>query len=69
MKAFDDELKIKVDLQQRGKYWKLWRRKATVEFWSLAKRYLTWFFVRVLRIKSLTGQRHEVGRDKTSIFR
>ena len=69
VKAFDDELKIKVDLQQRGKYWKLWRRKATVEFWSLAKRYLTWFFVRVLRIKSLTGQRHEVGRDKTSIFR
>ena len=69
VKEFDDELLIKMQLQRQGRYRRLWWRKATVEFWSLAKRYLTWFFVRVLRIKSLTGQRHEVDRDTMSIFR
>ena len=67
--AFDRELQIKVALQRAGRYRRLWWRKATVEFWSLAKRYLSWFFVRVLRIKSLTGRRDEVAREKTSIFR
>lgn len=69
VKEFDDELQLKRELQREGKYRRLWLRKASVEFWSLASRYFKWFFVRVLRIKSVTGQRHEVERDKMSIFR
>ncbi|MEX2588153.1 MAG: Coenzyme F420 hydrogenase/dehydrogenase, beta subunit C-terminal domain [Actinomycetota bacterium] len=69
VRRFDNRLLAKLALQRAAKYRQLWWRKASVEAWPLAKRYLTWFFVRVLKIKSLTGKRKEVGREKTSIFR
>jgi coenzyme F420-reducing hydrogenase beta subunit len=59
----------KVALQRSSKYMALKYRKMTIELWPFLKRYLRWFFVRILKIKSMTGQRKEIPKDKTSIFR
>jgi coenzyme F420 hydrogenase subunit beta len=66
---FHRELTRKLELQRAARYRFLWVRKLTVEFRRFAERYLKWFFVRVLKIKSLTGQRKELPKDKLSIFR
>ena len=66
---FHKELTRKLELQRAGRYRYLWIRKLTVEFRRFAERYLRWFFVRVLKIKSLTGRRREVPKDQMSIFR
>jgi coenzyme F420-reducing hydrogenase beta subunit len=67
--VFDRELQHKLALQAAGRYRALWRRKATKEFPRLAKRYLDWFLVRIVRIKSLTGRRQEVSAEKIRVFR
>lgn len=66
---FHKELARKLELQWAGRYRFLWVRKLTVEFRKFAERYLRWFLVRVLKIKSLTGRRKELPREKLSIFR
>lgn len=66
---FHRELKKKLKLQDDRRYRRLWWRKLTREFPRLAKRYLEWFLVRIVRIKSLTGKREEVSRDQIRIFR
>ena len=55
-------------LQREGRYRTLWWRKATVEFPRFAARYFRWFAVRILRIKSLTGQRKEISRERLRDF-
>jgi len=67
--AFHRELTTKLEMQHRGAYRRLWWRKATREFPKLAKRYIEWFFVRIVKIKSLTGRRQEVANDRVRIFR
>ncbi|MCZ7528818.1 MAG: Coenzyme F420 hydrogenase/dehydrogenase, beta subunit C-terminal domain [Acidimicrobiia bacterium] len=69
VEAFHREVLRKRELQGQGRYRRLWWRKATADLWPLARRYLRWFFVRVLRVKSLTGRRREIGREKTQVFR
>jgi hypothetical protein len=66
---FHKELTRKLQLQRAGRYRYLWIRKLTVEFRRFAGRYLTWFFVRVLKVKSLTGKRKELPKEQLSIFR
>lgn len=66
---FHHELQIKLRLQDQRRYRRLWWRKLIRESPRLAKRYLDWFLVRILRIKSLTRSRQELGRDKIRIFR
>ena len=66
---FHEELQLKLRLQDQRRYRRLWWRKLTKEAPRLAKRYLDWFLVRILRIKSLTGKREEVSRDQIRIFR
>lgn len=66
---FHRELTLKLRLQRQGRYRRLWWRKATLELPRFAKRYLVWFLVRVLKIKSLLGKRREVSRGKMAIFR
>ena len=66
---FHRELNRKLALQWARRYRYLKLRKATVELPRHVKRYLDWFLVRVLRIKSLTGQRKEVPRDQLRDFR
>ncbi|HEC08495.1 MAG TPA: hypothetical protein ENI86_02875 [Acidimicrobiales bacterium] len=66
---FHKELVRKQELQARGDYRFLWWRKATKELPRHLKKYLDWFLVRVLRIKSLKGERQELSRDDMAVFR
>jgi coenzyme F420 hydrogenase subunit beta len=66
---FHNELHIKLNLQRNRRYRQLWWRKATIEAPHLLKRYLTWFAVRILRLKSLTGKRQEVSKFQLKGFR
>jgi hypothetical protein len=66
---FRRELERKLALQRAGRYRFLRWRKGTRELPTFLKRYLRWFLVRILRIKSLTGKRHEVARDRLADFR
>lgn len=66
---FHRSLSRKLELQRSRRYRWLWWRKATVEFGSLVRRYVAWFLVRILRIKSLLGKRQEVSREKIRKFR
>ena len=69
VERFHRELMAKLRLQHSRKYRLLWWRKATLGAPAMLRRYATWFFVRVVRIKSILGRREEVPRDKTKIFR
>lgn len=66
---FYKELNRKLQLQWARKYKYLRVRKATVELPKHVKKYLDWFFVRILRVKSLTGKRKEVSRSQLRDFR
>jgi coenzyme F420-reducing hydrogenase beta subunit len=66
--AFHRRFMLKRKLQQQGRYRALWWRKATIEFPRFAARYFRWFAVRILRIKSLTGQRKEISRAQLHDF-
>ncbi len=66
---FHRELERKLELQRAGRYRFLRWRKATKELRRFLGRYLRWFLVRILRIKSLTGKRHEVSRQQLADFR
>ena len=66
---FRRELERKLELQRAGRYRYLWWRKATKELRRFLARYLEWFLVRVVKIKSLLGRRQEVPKEKISIFR
>jgi hypothetical protein len=66
---FRAELERKLELQWAGRYRYLWGRKATKELRRFLMRYVEWFLVRVVKIKSLLGRRQEVSKEKISIFR
>lgn len=66
---FHKELQRKLALQWASRYRFLRVRKATVELPTHVSRYLDWFLVRVVRIKSLTGKRKEVPRAQLRDFR
>jgi coenzyme F420-reducing hydrogenase beta subunit len=66
---FRTELERKLELQWAGRYRYLWGRKATKELRRFLMRYVEWFLVRVVKIKSLLGRRQEVSKEKISIFR
>jgi coenzyme F420 hydrogenase subunit beta len=66
---FRKELVRKLELQRAGRYRYLWWRKATKELRRFLARYVEWFLVRVVKIKSLLGRRREVPKEKISIFR
>ena len=65
---FHKELTKKLELQRAGRYRYLRVRKATVELPRHIAKYLDWFFVRILRIKSITGKRKEVPRAQLREF-
>jgi len=69
VEKFHRELMRKLELQRAGRYRFLKFRKATVELPRFIDRYWTWFTVRILRIKSLKGERHEVPKEKFAGFR
>lgn len=69
VQRFHYELVRKLELQRAGRYSALRWRKATIELPRLLGRYWRWFVVRILRIKSLRGDREEVAREKLAGFR
>jgi hypothetical protein len=66
---FYSELVRKLELQRARRYRFLYWRKATKELPRLFSRYWEWFTVRILRIKSIKGEREELSRDQVSVFR
>lgn len=69
VESFHHELRRKLQLQREGRYRFLFWRKATRELPRFLARYWNWFLVRVVRVKSLRGERAEVPREKVAIFR
>jgi hypothetical protein len=67
--SFHEELVIKLSLQRDRRYRRLYWRKATQELPRFIGRYWEWFTVRILRIKSIRGERQELTRDQVSKFR
>ena len=67
--SFHAELRTKTALQRARRYGYLRLRKGTKEFKRYSWRYLRWFGVRVLKLKSLTGQREEVSSSQLRDFR
>ena len=66
---FHRELVRKQALMAARRYRYMKFRKATLELRSYVMRYVRWFTVRILRVKSLSGQRKEIPREKLSAFR
>jgi coenzyme F420-reducing hydrogenase beta subunit len=69
VQSFYNEYLTKLQLQREGLYRRLWWRKATKGMPQLIRRYYRWFTVRVLRIKSLRGDRQEISRAQLREFR
>ena len=66
---FHRELVRKQRLMADRRYGYMKLRKATLEIRGYVMRYVRWFMVRILRVKSLSGQRREIPREKLSVFR
>lgn len=65
---FHRELVRKQNLMARRKYKYLKVRKGTLEIRGYVMRYVRWFVVRILRVKSLSGQRKEIPRERFEGF-
>ncbi len=65
---FHSETTRKIELQRQGRYNFLWWRKLTRESGRLSWRYIRWFFVRVLKVKSIFGKRKELTSDALADF-
>lgn len=66
---FHRELVRKQALMADRRYKYLKWRKGTLEIRGYLMRYVRWFVVRILRVKSISGQRKEIARDRFSGFR
>jgi coenzyme F420-reducing hydrogenase beta subunit/polysaccharide pyruvyl transferase WcaK-like protein len=69
VESFHSDLQTKLALQRARSYRRLYWRKCTIELPRLFGRYWEWFSVRILRTKSLTGERRELPHAKTARFR
>ncbi|MCK4982245.1 MAG: Coenzyme F420 hydrogenase/dehydrogenase, beta subunit C-terminal domain [Victivallaceae bacterium] len=68
LEKFGQRIEIKRKMQKSGKYNKLLIYKYTHEFRPFLYRYIRWFFVRILKIKSITGSRKEISSEKVGKF-
>lgn len=66
---FHRELVRKQALMADRRYRYMKWRKATLELRGYLMRYVRWFVVRILRVKSISGQRREIPRERLSGFR
>lgn len=69
VEKFHRELVRKQSLMRQRRYRLLKWRKATLELPQFVARYVRWFLVRIVRIKSIGGQRTEVPRSQLSRFK
>lgn len=65
---FHRELVRKQALMAARRYRYMKFRKATLELRGYVMRYVRWFVVRILRVKSISGQRKEIPRERFSGF-
>ena len=65
---FHRELVRKQSLMSQRRYRYMKWRKGTLELRGYIMRYVRWFVVRILRVKSLSGQRKEISKDRFSGF-
>ena len=65
---FHRELVRKQGLMAARRYRYMKLRKATLELRGYLMRYVRWFMVRILRVKSLSGQRREIPRERFQGF-
>jgi coenzyme F420 hydrogenase subunit beta len=65
---FHRELVRKQSLMAARRYRYMKLRKATLELRGYVMRYVRWFVVRILRVKSLSGQRREIPRERFQGF-
>ena len=68
LNKFSSRIERKRKMQMSGNYNKLLIYKYTREFKPFLYRYIRWFFVRILKIKSLTGSRKEISSEKIGRF-
>jgi hypothetical protein len=68
LQKFHKGMTRKLQLQREGKYWTLFIRKYTRESGEFMMKYIKWFLVRVVKIKSLLGKRKEIPSDIMKIF-
>ena len=66
---FHRELVRKQALMAARRYRYMKQRKATLELRGYVMRYVRWFLVRIIRVKSLSGKRREIPRERLSRFR
>jgi hypothetical protein len=66
--SFHRELVRKQSLMASRRYRYMKWRKGTRELRGYIMRYVRWFLVRILRVKSLSGQRKEIPRDRFQGF-
>jgi hypothetical protein len=66
---FHRELRTKTALQRAGRYRYLRWRKGTKELRRFTERYVRWFLVRIVKIKSITGERKEIDSSAFDDFR
>lgn len=66
---FHRELVRKQALMANRRYRYMKYRKATFELKGYVARYVRWFLVRILRVKSLSGRRREIPKEQLSSFR
>lgn len=68
LEKFHKSLIEKIKLQRQNKYWALLFRKYTRECGPFLMKYVEWFFVRVVKIKTLLGKRKEIPSDLMKYF-
>lgn len=69
LRKFQKNYTRKNRIQREGKYWVLFFRKYSYEIVPFVRKYLNWFGVRILRLKSIAGVREEISSDKFRNFR
>jgi coenzyme F420-reducing hydrogenase beta subunit len=69
VEKFHRELVRKQSLMRQRRYRLLKWRKATLELPQFLSRYVRWFLVRIVRVKSIGGTRTEVPRSQLSRFK
>jgi len=68
LKDFHKSVTEKITLQRQKRYWPLLFRKYTREGGAFLMKYVRWFFVRIVKVKSLLGKRKEISSDLMKYF-
>lgn len=68
LKKFHKILEKKIQLQRKNRYWTLFYIKYTKELHKFIMKYINWFLIRKIKIKSILGIRKEIPSEKLNNF-